>query len=122
MNISWGMFGGKRKSSQRQFEKANTGKKIPRARKGDSPSLLDASYANKIIDSLNALQRMEIQEGENNEVNYSNENVVLKVAGGKTKGFSGTVFLTTEDIDSGALIPHTFIFEDGLLVQYDESS
>jgi hypothetical protein len=63
---------------------AEFGNKIKRATKGDAPSLVDADYANDLIDAINALQRITIQSAEEHSVEYSKEGVVFFIKTGET--------------------------------------
>ena len=92
---------------------AGYGEKIPIAIKGQTPSLLDTEYANKLIDAVNALQRIEIRETEGNSyVEYTKENVILFLAAG-TK----IVNQTSGGMPSGFTEQAMHICEDGVAVE-----
>jgi hypothetical protein len=53
------------------------GDRIPNVYQGEVPSLLDATLANKLIDSINALNKIEVKKGDKNEVLYSRQGVTI---------------------------------------------
>ena len=94
---------------------------IALVRKGRSPTLLHADKANEVIKAVNALLNMQVESGDSTQVINSGDQITLSIQAGSPSGYSGTIHFVTEDLDTGAIIPHTFIFENGILVQYDES-
>ena len=89
------------------------GEKIPNAQKGQTPSLVNANYANQLIDAVNALQRIEIRETEgNNYVEYSKENVILFIQAG-----TQIVNQTPGGMPSGFTEQTMYICENGVAVE-----
>ena len=88
---------------------------------GERPTLLEAEKGNELIKALNALRNITITPGQVDEVAYSDDEVaiVYRAGGG---GYTGVILFVTEDPDSGASIPHTFTFVDGLLKDYTDVS
>ena len=88
--------------------------------KGERPTLLEAVKGNEVIDALNVLGNMTIERGTEEEVQYSEDGVKIIYGGGE--GLTIKIHFVTTDPDSGASIPHTFQFTNGILTSYDESS
>ena len=99
----------------------NSGKKIDRLVQGQTPSLIDTDKGNEVIDRVNSLLNIKVEEGDENEISYSDEDVYLTIASA-TSGYTGIIMFFTDDPSSGAVIPHTLTFEDGLLKEYTDVS
>ena len=104
----------------------NQGEQINNVEKGRAPTLLHTELANKVINSLNALNNIKIIRSSEDKVHYSSEDVLieLKETSEEQKGLDITIFFTTAEWHDGTevTIPHTMEFKNGVLVSYDEST
>jgi len=87
---------------------------IKRLTKGSTPTLLETSKGNEVIDSINAIANLTIQKGDKDHIEKTSTGIDIFYKGGVTDGTTTTIFMIDgEDISKG----WNLTFDEGVLVE-----
>ena len=86
----------------------SSGKKIKRLQRGDTPSLLDTDKGNELIDTLNALQNINIRYGEYFRASYGTNGVTLTIPFANAAEFDDYELLTMKVCIDGEVVERDF--------------
>jgi hypothetical protein len=87
---------------------------IKRLVKGSTPTLLETSKGNEVIDSINAIANMTIQKGDKDHIEKTSTGIDIFYKGGVTDGTTTTIFV----IDGGDISKGwNLTFDEGVLVE-----
>jgi hypothetical protein len=87
---------------------------IKRLTKGSTPTLLETSKGNEVIDSINAIANMTIQKGDKDHIEKTSTGIDIFYRGGVTDGTTTTIFV----IDGGDISKGwNLTFDEGVLVE-----
>ena len=87
---------------------------IKRLTKGSTPTLLETSKGNEVIDSINAIANMTIQKGDKDHIEKTSTGTDIFYKGGVTDGTTTTIFV----IDGGDISKGwNLTFDEGVLVE-----
>jgi|11BtaG_2_1085332.scaffolds.fasta_scaffold83459_2 hypothetical protein len=87
---------------------------IKRLTKGSTPTLLETSKGNEVIDSINAIANMTIQKGDKDHIEKTSTGIDIFYKGGVTDGTTTTIFV----IDGGDISKGwNLTFDEGVLVE-----
>lgn len=82
--------------------------------KGSTPTLLDTSKGNEVIDSINAIANMTIQKGDKDHIEKTSTGIDIFYKGGVTDGTTTTIFVIDgSDISKG----WNLTFDEGVLIE-----
>lgn len=95
---------------------------IDRVKKGERPTLLEASKANQLIDAINALQNVTIEKADQDIVFVSSSGVKIYYKGGGDSDFNGSgVDGSMIAVGHDGKIGYEVGIEDGLVTSFSES-
>jgi hypothetical protein len=87
---------------------------IKRLVKGSTPTLLETSKGNEVINSINAIANMTIQKGDKDHIEKTSTGIDIFYKGGVADGTTTTIFV----IDGGDISKGwNLTFEEGVLVE-----
>ena len=90
---------------------------IKRLAKGSTPTLLETSKGNEVIDSINSIANMTIQKGDKDHIEKTSSGIDIFYKGGIADGTTKTIFV----IDGGDISKGwNLTFDEGVLVEAEE--